>query len=527
MNKEKVLVMYLRISVEDKEHPAEGKEESNSIINQRNLLRDYIGGKEELVRYPVTEVCDDGYSGINLERPGMKHLLEMVKKQQVGCIIVKDFSRFGRDYLTVSDYIDQIFPFMGIRFISVNDHYDSAACNGMTSGLDVAFRNVVYGYYSQDLSFKVKSAKRAKAQNGDFTGSFAPLGYQKMPQNRNKLVVEPEGAAIVRKIFLLAGEGMSVLQITRRLNQEHIPTPCQIKNKQGKFHKWWNGKGKERIWDDGVVRNILRDERYLGKNVYGKWDCTKVKDHHVHRIPSEDWIKVEHCHEPIISEAEFAAARESAGEYIQEKWRMPTIHLFSGKIQCEVCGHSLRYFKATTPYFRCMTRKYVGECSCMNGRIKEDELEVTVLSAIRLYVKVLLDQRVLQEQGNGGGVLSSLRKQLATMQVDNEKSKEQKALLYDQFADGKISREEFRKRQEAITHRQDDLQQRYDKLQKELSHLECITDAGKVQKKQWEDYLGAEKLTRGMVKALVDCIYVHQDGSIRIQWKFGDGVMGE
>ncbi len=161
---------------------------------------------------------------------------------------------------------------------------------------------------------------------------------------------------------------------------------------------------------------------------------------------------------------------------------MPTIHLFSGKIQCEVCGHSPRYFKVATPYFRCMTRKYVGECSCMNGRIKEDELAVTVLSAIRLYVKALLDERALQEQGNGGGKLSSLREQLATMQVDKEKSKEQKALLYDQFADGKISWEEFKKRQEAITRLQDDLQQRYDTLQRECHISNVLRMQGRCRK---------------------------------------------
>lgn len=311
MNNPDILVMYIRISVEDQDHHSGMKEESNSITNQRRLLKDYIEGNPELLKYQVTELCDDGYSGTNLERPSMKRLLDMVKKRMVSCIIVKDFSRFGRDYLTVSDYIDQIFPFMGIRFISVNDHYDSAACKGMTSGLDMAFRNVLYGYYSQDLSLKVKSAKRTKAENGEFLSSFAPLGYQKMPQNKNQLIIEPKGAAIVRKIFALAGMGMSVLQITRWLNQEQIPTPCQVKNSLGQFHKFWNGKGKEKIWDNSVVRDILRDERYLGKNIYGKQARIKVGDFHVYNTSPEDWIRVEHCHEAIVSKTDFDAAQKS------------------------------------------------------------------------------------------------------------------------------------------------------------------------------------------------------------------------
>ena len=174
-----LLILYLRISVEDMDHNGEDKDESNSIVNQRELLRRYVEDTPELGRYQVMELCDDGYSGTSMERPGMEKLLDMAKKGQVGCILVKDFSRFGRDYLTVSDYVDQIFPFMGIRFISINDNYDSAKCNGATSGVEIAFRNVIYGYYSQDLSVKVRNGKRTKAQSGKFMSPFAPRRHRK------------------------------------------------------------------------------------------------------------------------------------------------------------------------------------------------------------------------------------------------------------------------------------------------------------------------------------------------------------
>ena len=173
MKKPNILVFYIRISVNELAKHAYGKEESDSIVNQRALLWGYIGKKTELAGYEVMEICDDGYSGTNLNRPGMIKLLDMVKKGQVGCIVVKDFSRFGRNYLTVSDNIDQIFPFMGIRFISVNDHYDSATCRGATSGVGMAFRNIIYGYYSHDLSIKVKSGKR---------GFFKPIRPDWLPK---------------------------------------------------------------------------------------------------------------------------------------------------------------------------------------------------------------------------------------------------------------------------------------------------------------------------------------------------------
>jgi len=151
----------------------------NSVGTQKDLLYRYLSGKPEFKDSRVIELCDDGYSGTNFRRPAMTELLEKAKAKEINCVIVKDFSRFGREYIVVSDYIDQILPFLGIRFISVNDGYDSALANGATSGVDVAFRNIIYGYYSRDLSEKVKSAKRTKALKGDYLSPYAPTGKRK------------------------------------------------------------------------------------------------------------------------------------------------------------------------------------------------------------------------------------------------------------------------------------------------------------------------------------------------------------
>lgn len=517
MNNSNILVMYLRISVEDRNTIVEKKEESNSITNQRNLLKDYIEKNGELSKYFVTEVCDDGYSGTNLERPGIKRVLEMAKKEKIGCIMVKDFSRFGRDYLTVGDYIDQIFPFLGIRFISVTDHYDSAACKGITSGMDMAFRNLLYHYYSYDLSLKIKTAMRTKAENGDFLSPFAPIGYQKMPENKNQLMIEPEGAAIVRKIFILAGRGMGVGYITRRLNQEHIPTPCQIKNRQGKSHPWWEGGGKEKIWEESVVRDILRDERYLGKNIYGKRERVKVGDYHVRMTSPEDWITVKDCHDPIISNEEFAAARKSVQEYVKRGRGVAAAHLFYGKIRCETCGHSLKYKKTSNPYYCCITWKNTGKSPCIKGQLRERDLVEAVLSVIRLYMKIFLEEKIIRKKSEK---ISALQRQLVKMRGEEGKFREQKAVWYEQFADGKISEEEFRKRQELIARKQDKRQREYDILQKELSSLEDIA-AGKVQEKG-EDFFCVDKLTRGMVEILIDSISVYPNGAVYLKWKFGE-----
>lgn len=184
MDKRYCVAMYLRISVEDEDNQKKGKDESNSIGNQRDLLYRHIESCPELSGGKVIELCDDGFSGTNFQRPAVTRLLDMARAKELDCVILKDFSRFGRDYIEVSNYIDQIFPFLGIRIISVNDGYDSVAMSGKTSGVDIAFRNIIYDYYSKDLSAKVKSGKLTKAKKGDYLSPYAPFGYRKSESNK-------------------------------------------------------------------------------------------------------------------------------------------------------------------------------------------------------------------------------------------------------------------------------------------------------------------------------------------------------
>ena len=168
--------MYLRISSEDEDLRTGEKDESESISNQRSLLREYVSGHAELAGSEILEFCDDGWSGTNFERPAVKELLEQVRRGQINCVLVKDLSRFGRDYLTVGDYISRVFPFLGVRFISVNDGFDSSNPLDIDS-LDTSFRTLIYDLYSRDLSRRVKSAKKARAERGAFLSPYAPYGY--------------------------------------------------------------------------------------------------------------------------------------------------------------------------------------------------------------------------------------------------------------------------------------------------------------------------------------------------------------
>ena len=204
-----VIAIYIRLSAEDGDLSDE-KNESNSVVNQRAYIRRFIELRPEFAGAQILEFCDDGYSGTNMERPAVRRLLEQVRQRKINCIIVKDMSRFGRDYIVVGDYLEQIFPFLDVRFIAINDSYDSKDHKYGSAGLiDVSFRNVIYDLYSKDLSEKVRSTKKQLAEKGYCVAPYAFFGYQKAPGNKHTLLVDEDAAAVVRRVFDLFTSGLT------------------------------------------------------------------------------------------------------------------------------------------------------------------------------------------------------------------------------------------------------------------------------------------------------------------------------
>lgn len=214
------LISYLRVSLED-----ENTGESESISNQRDLIGCYLKQHPEFTAYKVMEVVDDGHSGTNFDRPGIKRVLELVRQRKVAAILVKDLSRFGRNYKEVGSYLEQVFPFLGVRFISVNDGYDSNEYIGSTGGLDIACKALVHDLYSRDISRKVKSSRYARLRRGDYFCSVAPYGYVKSSEDKHRLVIDPPAAKVVRRIFDMTLAGFCTTEIARTLNLEDVPSP--------------------------------------------------------------------------------------------------------------------------------------------------------------------------------------------------------------------------------------------------------------------------------------------------------------
>lgn len=221
------LGIYIRLSQADFDlAKKEGKTESESISHQRDLIQRYIQSNPEFAGMPQQEFFDDGFSGTNFDRPSFERMLDKIRIGEINCVIVKDFSRFGRNYIELGDYLERIFPFLGVRFISINDQYDSNDYKGTTGGLDVVMKNILYDYYSKDLSVKVSTAKRAKMKRGEYIGLVhVPFGLRKHPSIKNKLELDPEAAGIVRHVFELAINGMKTAEIAAQLNEEEVVTP--------------------------------------------------------------------------------------------------------------------------------------------------------------------------------------------------------------------------------------------------------------------------------------------------------------
>lgn len=301
----KKIAGYYRLSREDEDI----KDESNSITNQRLLIKKYVSQDAELSQCEYCEFYDDGYSGTTMNRPGMKEMLEQIRSQKIQAVMVKDISRFSRDYIELGTYMEQIFPFMGIRFIAITDRYDSKDSAGCTVGMDIAFKSLLADFYCKDISVKVKSALAAKRKQGKYSTGLVPFGYEKDEADPYKLVVVPKEAEVIRYIFQLSVSGNNLTQICRKLNDEGVMTPLEYKNLRKK-QKRKELQCSTKLWQAGTVRTILTNESYIGNMVYEKTEQTAVGYGKKTVKPKDEWKVFKNHHEPIVEQEIFNAVQK-------------------------------------------------------------------------------------------------------------------------------------------------------------------------------------------------------------------------
>lgn len=518
-----IVAKYLRVSNEDQGRRQPDKLESNSITNQRNLLTEFLCQMPELQEAEVLEFCDDGWSGKNFERPAVKELLGQVRQGKIQCIIVKDISRFGRDYLTVGNYLSRVFPFLGVRFIAVNDGFDSTRPTDIDS-LETSFKTLLYDLYSRDLSRKIKSTRRFQAERGDFLSPFAPYGYIKNPSNHRQLSIDIEAAQVVHRIFKMAAEGHRTLQIARILNEEQIPTPMQYKRAANCSRTFWNCVREDNFWTHTAVTAILRDERYIGKNIYGKRMREEIGKAHTVSVEQANWIIVENTHEGIVTKQEFERAQEQLRKYVERDTALPGKKgtVLYKKVRCGICGHIMTRNRSKQPYYSCKTHRVTEAYICMKEPIPESDLIETVLTGLRMqvYYAVKVSQIWKERQHNKTVEREKRYQQISRLKEICTRLENMIQELYENFVLGKMEKEAYLVAKSNATKKREEVTRKIEKLQAELQNITADRKRENSFLDHFSLYIEVEKLTKEIATDVLREIVVYPDHQLHLVWNY-------
>lgn len=513
--------LYLRLSRDDGD-----KEESGSITGQRELLRDYISQHPELREYAIR--IDDGFSGSTFERPGFQKMIEDVKAGRTDCIIVKDLSRFGRNYLDAGEYIEKIFPFLGVRFIAVNDNYDSLGEKKSSDDLIIPFKNLINEAYCRDISMKIRSQLEIKRKNGQFLGSFAAFGYLKDEQEKNKLVVDQYAADIVRDIFKWKLEGISPQDIADALNKLGVLSPMEYKRSLGMKYTTSFKTSAKAAWSAGTVIRILKNPIYTGVLIQGKETTPSYKVHKRIAKDKSEWTVIEDSHEAIISGIDFDSVQKVLKCDTRRSPDDKAVGLFSGMLFCGDCGASM--VRKTVPagekkyvYYVCSAHKQ--DKSCSPHRMRDTALEEIVLDSLRQHIREVVNMSELLNITDTAPLRNAqaqkVQRQLDKKREEYEKLQKLLMSLYENLTDGVIDREEYARLKASFTARADEAEKQMDALRESLSDIQSHGTEN-IWMNEFIKRQELASLDRAVVVALIDKILIHSNDVVEIIYRWQD-----
>lgn len=523
------VAMYLRLSQDDEKYDKDFKVESNSISNQRLQIQDYIDKNEEMEL--AKEYVDDGYSGINFERPAFKEMMEDVITGSINCIVVKDLSRFGRDYIDSGRYLQRVFPSLDIRFIALNDNYDSFTASETEKNLVIPFKNFINDNYCRDTSAKVRSVCKVKRKQGQFISNYAPYGYEKDKEDKHKIVIDKEVEYVVRKIFSMKLEGYSSYSIAKHLNDNGIPSPMEHKKAKGIRYKTGFSTKAVAKWDTPSVNRILINEIYIGTLQQGKREKINYKLDKVVSKNKSDWIEIEDNHEAIIDPHDFEIVQKLLKCDIKAKTVGEKADLFSGLLFCKDCNAQMtkkvdKRGKTPTVYYICSSYNKGQDCS--RHSIKQEELQRTVLEMIRHYIQYLGEYESVSEKIKEMEVSYELFQKIDKRQEYTKKNKAKfellKSSLYQDLKEGIIAEEEFYDMREFYTNRIVESELILEKQSKEIARLYKKSLGNQNFLADIKKYQNIGTLERGLLVRLVDKIYVLEDKKIEIQFNYDETI---
>ena len=523
------VAIYLRLSRDDfavgrGADIAGSRTESNSISSQRDMICGFIKKQDNMEIYD--SYADDGYSGTNFDRPEFQRMMRDVEAGNVNCVIVKDLSRLGRDYIEAGRLIQKTFPAFSVRFIALTDHFDSLTADYNELSLVVPVKNFVNDAYSRDISAKVRSHQRIRRENGDFIGAFTAYGYRKCGDNRNRLVPDDYAAGIVKRIFAWKIEGCSNLAIAERLNGMGILSPMEYKKMQGERFRTGFVTGVQAKWSAVAVKRILTNENYTGTLVQGKEEKINYKIKKSVRKPEQEWTRVREAHEAIIPEEDFAIVQD----LLQTGTRS---HIYAGILFCGDCGKPLvrrvnRYKGRVSVSFICPTRNKGGNCG--RHRISEETLGRLVLTGLRVQTALLLDEdRVLAgiwRQERNSGEAAVFEKELEGLRREQERYSGLRAVLYEDLKKQIITEEDFRNFGEIYEKRYRELRRAAARQEEAMKKLLKPEPAAEGTREALQKAMRITELDRLTLVSFVKRILIYEDQRVSLELRYKAEICG-
>lgn len=443
--------LYCRLSREDGD-----RMESDSIGNQRKLLEEYIENHPELVMAEC--YADDGYTGTNFQRPAFQRMLRDMESGRIRCVLVKDLSRFGRDYIETGRYLERWLPEHGVRFIAVTDNIDSVRG---AYDMMMPLKNLFNTQYARDISQKVKSSLHAKQQRGEFIGAFASYGYCKDPQNHNRLVIDPPAAAVVRRIFTLFESGMGKVRIAKQLNGEGIPCPSEYKRLTGEKYRNGQRLAATTYWTYATIHRILQNEMYIGSMEQGRDDRLQMHGK-ARRKDRSQWTVVPGTHEPIIEKAQWQRVQALLSANARTPDFQQNVSPFAGFLKCGDCGRAMvKTVRGGKTFYTCGSYKRCGASVCSKHYIAHDALAQVVLDDLNQLIGGVEDLRQLAEQGAARPPAAG---QSHKLEAALQRIQRRRRSAYEDYQDALISKEEYLRYRADYDAQEQALQAQLDKL---------------------------------------------------------------
>ena len=527
---------YVRLSMEDS-----GKIDGYSLQNQEALLMEFINSHSDLHLHKM--YVDNGFTGTQFERPAFEEMMQDMRDGIINCIVVKDLSRLGRNYLEAGNYLEQIFPFFKVRFISITDGYDSISPDFTDEALIIPLRNIINEGYAKDISIKVSSAFETRKKQGKYMAKNPVYGYLKDPEDKNHLVIDPEASLIVKRIFQMRLDGTSLGKIAKMLNDEGIPCPSKYFVLKGISKET---KYLKSFWSRNTTNKILRNRMYLGCLVYGKTKNSFAKGIKDYAVPESEWQIVEGTHESLITQEVF----DEVQKLLEESGREAKNHasyaegfvpnLFRGIVKCADCGSSMKMSKFrkisksnSDEYeyygvYECSRYNMIQEYSCPKKRIRKEVLDMTVTEAIRYHINLFLDlEKVIADLNKKTSVRNAalgMQGQIKKKQQRIAKIEKMSSGIYEDYRDGILNETEYLALRKNYAEEVLQLSQEVDELlNQQTLYKEDFHSSGSLSEIAHQ-YANFKELSRELIDAFISEVRVHTDGRLTVVFRFEDEI---